>query len=357
MSGAHVVVVGAGGNIGSHLVPHLGRMPEVSRVTLVDRDTYEATNMAGQDITAREVGRPKAVVQAARLRRINPALRVVAWPQGVEALPLGALRADVIVACLDSRVARQQVNESAWHLGTRWIDAGVEGGQLLARVSIYTPAATAPCLECAWDDHDYAALEQQYPCEGDRRARPTNAPSSLGAFAAALQAIECRKLLTGSPVAAVAGRQVLFDLAHHKSYVTAFRRRPACRFVDHTPWTVETLPAHPRDLSIAAALDLAGNGHGLSVAGARLILRSICTTCGLDRAGFRFVRPAAGRCPRCGGRLVTPGTEIREELTPDMLPGRRAQRSLASVGVRRQDIVSVRTADAVVHYEIDGERR
>src|SRR6185295_15243005 len=36
-----VVVVGAGGNIGSHAVPHLGRMAGVRRVVLIDRDVYE----------------------------------------------------------------------------------------------------------------------------------------------------------------------------------------------------------------------------------------------------------------------------------------------------------------------------
>ena len=32
MGALHFVVAGAGGNIGSHLLPHLARMPEVSRL-------------------------------------------------------------------------------------------------------------------------------------------------------------------------------------------------------------------------------------------------------------------------------------------------------------------------------------
>ena len=37
VSGKRVVVVGVG-NIGSHLVPHLGRFPGIGRVTLIDPD-------------------------------------------------------------------------------------------------------------------------------------------------------------------------------------------------------------------------------------------------------------------------------------------------------------------------------
>ncbi|HEY7545044.1 MAG TPA: ThiF family adenylyltransferase, partial [Blastocatellia bacterium] len=57
-----VILVGAGGNIGSHLAPHLARMPEVGRVTLIDKDFYESTNLRSQDITARDVGKSKAAV-------------------------------------------------------------------------------------------------------------------------------------------------------------------------------------------------------------------------------------------------------------------------------------------------------
>lgn len=121
---ARVTVVGAGGNIGSHLVTHLARMPAVSVVTLIDRDRYEPKNLASQDITIRDVGRPKARVQAERLMRIRPDLRVRAICDTVERVPIGLLRADVVLACLDSLVARQWVNQAAWRLGCCWIDAG-----------------------------------------------------------------------------------------------------------------------------------------------------------------------------------------------------------------------------------------
>ena len=204
-----VVIVGAGGNIGSHLVPHLARMRQVDRVTLIDRDVYEARNVYAQDITPRDVGKPKAVVQARRLRRIRPSLHVEAISDAVERIPMGTLRSDVILSCLDSRISRQQVSQFAWRLGIPLIDAGVEAGGLLARVNVYVPGRDTPCLECAWDDRDYDALEQTYPCLGHAEVAATNAPSSLGSLAASLQAIECLKLLDGRADQAVVGKQVL----------------------------------------------------------------------------------------------------------------------------------------------------
>jgi len=174
-----VTVVGAGGNIGSHLVPHLARMRGVERVTLVDPDICVEKNLASQDITGRDVGKAKAAVQARRLRRISPVLAVKAIVEAVENVPLGLLRGSVLLACLDSRAARRSVNLAAWRLGLPWIDAGVHGDDLLARVNVYFPCPDQPCLECAWDDRDYQMLAQVYPCVGRDAPRATNAcPSS-----------------------------------------------------------------------------------------------------------------------------------------------------------------------------------
>ena len=112
----------------------------------------------------------------------------------VETVPLGRLRADVILACVDSRAARQYLNQAARHLGVPLIDAGVFPDGLLARVSVFLPGAEHACLECTWDQADYDAIEQSYPCQGGvPDAAASGAPAHLGALAAAVQAIECQR--------------------------------------------------------------------------------------------------------------------------------------------------------------------
>jgi sulfur carrier protein ThiS adenylyltransferase len=133
---ATIIVVGLG-NIGSALVAYVGRMAGVGRVILVDSDAYEAKNLASQIVRRHEVGEPKAVVQGRRLREINPALSVTVVVDRVENVPLGLLRGTVLLACLDSRAARRTVNAAAWRNGIPWIDAGVNGEELLARVNVY----------------------------------------------------------------------------------------------------------------------------------------------------------------------------------------------------------------------------
>src|SRR5262249_37876691 len=113
---AAITVVGAGGNIGSHLVSHLGRLAAVDRVTLIDLQRYEEKNLQGQNITPADVGQPKAEVQARRLRVINPALEVRAIVDDVANVPLGLLRGSAVLGCLDSRAARRAVQFSAWRV-------------------------------------------------------------------------------------------------------------------------------------------------------------------------------------------------------------------------------------------------
>jgi adenylyltransferase/sulfurtransferase len=220
------------GNIGSHLATLVGRNEAVGRLVLIDFDSYAEDNLSTQAIQTEDIGEPKTLVQARRVERIRPSLTVETLCARVQDVPLPRLRGDVILTGLDSRSARQHVNEAAWRLGVPWIDAAVDGPGLLVRVAVYVPGLELPCLECAWDDSDYQALEQAYPCQPGSGAPPaSNSPASVGACAAALAAVECQKLLRDRD-RLLGGREVLLDLNHHTHFLTALRRNPRCRF-DH----------------------------------------------------------------------------------------------------------------------------
>lgn len=362
---AHVVVVGAGGNIGSHLVGHLGRTESISRLTLIDRDRYEHRNLASQEIDRRDIGSPKVMVQARRLGRINASLQVAAVHAAVEDVPLGALRADALVACLDSRRARLVVNQSAWRLGVPWIDAGVDADGRLVRVQAYLPREDAPCLECAWDDRDYALVEQRYTCDAAAVAAepPTRAPSSLGGLAAAIQAIELTKLLTGNRAAALVGRDLVLDATHHRHFVTRFDRNLSCRMPDHDGWRIERLLAPPSAITLGDLLVLCGRladhaaGFSLRVAGQRLALTITCNHCGTPSRVFRLERwlgrrPA--RCMACRRALSPSGFELFDEapLTEGLGPMLRA--SLSTLGVEKDDVLSIVSPSAEAHFHIGG---
>lgn len=361
-AGRSVTVIGAG-NIGSHLLTHLARMHAIKRVTIVDRDHYDATNLASQDITPRDVGKAKAQAQARRLRRINPELCVTALAEDVEAVPLGRLRSDLLVACLDSRRARQLVNQAAWRLGVPWIDAGVEAGGLLARVNVYVPGANHPCIECAWDEKDYAAIEQTYACLGAvARVQPTLAPAALGGLAASLQALEIQKLFAGQMERVAVSKQVMIDATHHKHYVTAFRRNPQCRFPDHDGWAIRALDDRLSEMTLGAALALAnGNGVaservGLRVEERRFVRKLKCTGCQFARPMLRLdrsLRPTERVCPRCGAAMTAAGFDVIERLSMGELTSKERRLSLRRLGLRSGDVFSVGTRANERHYEIN----
>lgn len=336
----HIVVAGAGGNTGSHLLPHLARMPEVGRLTLVDPETYAPENLAVQCIDRIDVARPKVTVQAEKLQRIRPSLgdsglEVFALQERIEDVPRGLLNCHLIVSCLDSKVARQHVNEIAWRLSVPWIDCGVLGSQNLVRLNAYAPSADASCVECSWGDDEYSVLEQEYLCgAGGGSAFPTMASSALGALAASLMAIEIATLLRGDLSASIVERQFILDAEHHTIQVTADRRNPQCRF-DHRSWVIEPWNCDPETMTVAAALNTLGS---LRVEGHRFACELTCPRCDHSEKSLLLNRPLA-RCPACHLRLVTRGFGSLEQIDLNLV-GEYSSLTLKQVGLRVGDIVS-----------------
>jgi molybdopterin/thiamine biosynthesis adenylyltransferase len=355
--GKKVVVVGAGGNIGSHLVTHLARLEEIASITLVDRNVYEEANRRSQNITARDVGKSKAEVQARRLERIEPSLAVTFFAESVESVPLGSLRGDVILACLDSRIARQSVNQLAWRLGAPLIDAGVLADGWLARINVYLPGPASVCLECAWDERDYERLEVAFPCPGDQQeAAATGAPSALGALAASLQGLECQKLLSGRPAQAAGGTQALIDGAHHRHFFTRFNANPRCRF-DHQVWRIQPFRCRLQKTTLEEIFKSLGDGPstGLRLESKPLVRRLVCPLCGQQRPLFHLacsLDPSLRRCSACGQRMIATGFDLIETLKAEDLRGEESNRSLRSLGLRSGDVLSMRAAGRESHYEI-----
>lgn len=102
---AHVLVVGLGG-VGAYAAEMLCRAG-VGRMTLVDADTVQPTNMNRQlPAMHSTLGRPKAEVLAERYKDINPEIELIVLPvylkdDGIPAL-LDSARFDFIVDAIDT---------------------------------------------------------------------------------------------------------------------------------------------------------------------------------------------------------------------------------------------------------------
>jgi len=338
METLHIVVAGLG-NTGSHLLPHLARIPVVTRITLVDPDRYEESgnNLAGQNIDRSDLGGSKAEVQAEKLRRIRPDIEVVPFQARVEDVPRGLLLSDLFAGCLDSKLARQHLNEISWRLAIPWIDLGVLGSQNLARVTTYRPGDDAPCLECGWDPGpggEYSLIQQEYLCGAGGQRYASMASSALGGLAASLAAIEIAKFSRAALPASFGGRQVIADAEHCRMQVSKERRNPWCRF-DHRIWHLEPWVCRIGSTTVEDALRALGC---LRVDGHRFARGLVCPECGRRDDTTRMNRPLA-RCPACDRRMAPADWGYLDHLDR-VNAGGFSGLTLSNAGFRAGDIVS-----------------
>jgi molybdopterin/thiamine biosynthesis adenylyltransferase len=344
-----VTVVGAG-NIGSHLLPLVARMPDVGSVTVVDHDSYEERNLVSQSIAPGDVGRPKADCQAERLRALNPRLSVTPIVARLESIPWGILRADVIAGCLDSRFARRMLSRAAFRLGVPLADAAVQQDGNLARIRVYRPSGVGACFECSWDERDYELERETFACDGTPRATaPTNASAALGALAAAMLGVEIEKILGGEWQRVAVAHEVLLDANSHRHFVTRLPRNPACRF-DHRTFKAEPLRGAIESLTLA---DLFATGaRELRMDGRAFARHWACGICGrgLERLGLRDRITVT--CPKCGHSMRAVGFHTLDGLLREVVSDSLLATPVADVGFRTGDIFTAVRADGEAHFEI-----
>ncbi len=215
---ASVAIVGLGAT-GSHLAQLLARAG-VGRLTLIDRDVVELSNLPRQtlyvDADARAV-RPKAEAAAAALLAIDPGLDV--RPRVTDLVPDNCAElldgADLVLDGTDNFPTRFVVNDWCVRQGTPFLYCGVvgtEGQTLLVRPG-------GPCLRC---------YVPEPPPPG---ALPTcDTAGVLGtavALVTALAGTEALRVLLGAPPRP-AGEVFVVDAWEGESRRVRLRREPAC---------------------------------------------------------------------------------------------------------------------------------
>jgi molybdopterin/thiamine biosynthesis adenylyltransferase len=215
---SHALVIGAGG-LGSPVLLYLGSAG-VGRITVVDPDTVDTTNLQRQIAhSLATVGTPKAESAAARIAGLNPDVAVRALVQRADATLLDELvpQADVVLDCSDNFATRHAVNAACVRHGKPLVSGAAIGFD--GQVSVYdSRRADAPCYACLFPP---SAAHQDVAC------------ATMGVFAplvgliGSVQAAEALKLLvgTGEPLA---GRLLMLDARSMRWDEVAFARQPGC---------------------------------------------------------------------------------------------------------------------------------
>ncbi|HVU34093.1 MAG TPA: tRNA threonylcarbamoyladenosine dehydratase [Opitutaceae bacterium] len=131
LAAAHVCVVGLGG-VGSWTVEGLARSG-IGALTLIDLDDVCITNTNRQlPAVEGQIGRPKAVVLAERVRNINPACRVTGVQEFLTSASAEHLLAgpfDFVVDAIDKMTTKALLIAAARQRGWPVVTAGGAGGR------------------------------------------------------------------------------------------------------------------------------------------------------------------------------------------------------------------------------------
>lgn len=185
---SRVVIVGAGG-LGGRAADLLARMG-VGRITLVDPDTFDDTNLNRQEFSCEGVmGRPKVDVVCENIAAINrdvevEALRVAAGPENLEALLEGA---DVAIDALDNMDDRLALLEACRSSAVVMVHGAIAG----------------TCLQVTTVSPEDRGLESLFTrARGEGKAHgievETGNPAATPALAASIQVQEALKVILGS---------------------------------------------------------------------------------------------------------------------------------------------------------------
>ena len=161
--GARVLVAGAGA-LGNEVVKSLALFG-VGHIYVVDFDRIEMSNLTRSVLFREEDALShayKADVVARRAMEINPQIVVTPIVGNLFSdVGFGLYRSvDVIIGCLDSRIARYQLNRLAMRAGKTWIDGSIEN--LTGVVRVFAPGVS--CYECGLSRDEFNQIMLRTGC-------------------------------------------------------------------------------------------------------------------------------------------------------------------------------------------------
>jgi molybdopterin/thiamine biosynthesis adenylyltransferase len=198
----HVLLIGAGA-LGAGNAEALVRAG-IGKLTIVDRDYVEASNLQRQQLYSEEDARrrlPKAIAAKNRLEKLNSSVSIkveIMDATHVELLALAA-SADLIIDATDNSETRFVINDVAHKLSIPWIYGACVGSYGMTFTVL--PGVT-PCFNCLWSN---------IPMTAGQTCDTAGIISSAVNMVVSYQTTECLKILV-KDFHSLSGRLITFDL-------------------------------------------------------------------------------------------------------------------------------------------------
>ncbi len=237
---AQVMVVGCGA-LGNEVLKNL-TLFGVGHLVIVDFDEVEYSNLTRSVMFSHEdacQSRPKVEAAAARIREMNPNVKVtpirgdIGWQVG-----LGLIRRmDAVVGCLDNRKARYLLNRLCMRAGVPWVDGGIDGLEGVAKV--FVPGKN--CYACTLEPQALNELSRGVSCGSviRRNVQEERVPTTpvVASIIGAVQAQEVMKLIhrdemEKGELTSLCGKMFYYEGQHLTS-----------RLIEHGAWD-DDCPVH-----------------------------------------------------------------------------------------------------------------
>ncbi len=217
LSRKSALVIGAGGLGGPALLTLAAG--GVGRLVVIDDDVVETSNLNRQPLFGEaDLGQPKAVVAAARLQALYPAVQVTALTRRFDADEAVELvsQADVLLDGSDNFPTKFLASDAALKAGKPL----VHGGVLRTSLQILTVAPNfSGCVRCLF--------EAPPPPGQVPSCAEAGIVGALSGFAGGLMGAEALRLLAGER-GTYAGRLFVFEARTGRGRLVLVRRRPGC---------------------------------------------------------------------------------------------------------------------------------
>lgn len=160
---ARVLVAGAGA-LGNEVVKDLALFG-VGHIYVVDFDRIDLSNLTRSVLFREEDAYNhsyKADIVAKRAMEINPQIKVVPIVGNLfSEVGFGLYRSvDVVIGCLDSRIARYLLNRMCMRAGKTWIDGSIEN--LTGVLKVFSPGLN--CYECGLSREEFTYIMLRTGC-------------------------------------------------------------------------------------------------------------------------------------------------------------------------------------------------
>jgi len=214
---SRALIVGLGG-LGSPVALYLAAAG-VGELHLADFDTVDLTNLQRQIAhDSVSIGRTKVDSAMARLRAINPEVRLVAQRTALDAdcLADAVAAVDLVLDCSDNFGTREAVNAACVATGRPLVSGAAI--RLEGQLSVFDPRqADSPCYHCLYG----------HGSEAELTCSEAGVIGPLVGVVGSLQALEALKLLAGFGEPLV-GRLLLIDAFGSRFRELKVRRDPGC---------------------------------------------------------------------------------------------------------------------------------